>query len=375
MKRLLIYLVALVLVSSLTTACSSSTAPANPTSPAAAPTKAAEPAKAAEPTKAAAAPTSAPAAAPTAAAAPAKAVNYPEKGKAVTVIVPWPAGAQGNDLWGRLVATYLEKELGTSFNVVNKAGASSQIGMTELAKAKPDGYTLGCTSTITTVTTYLDPERQAVFTRKDFQPISVVGLEPVGLYVKADSPYKTAKDLFDAAKANPGKIKIGDNGAKSPTQLAGLAVAKAAGVQWTSVHFDGDPANTSAVLGGHTDGGVTGLPGQVNLHKGGQIRVLGYTSKDQSTLLPDVKPFPSQGIDVDIQLSRAYVAPGGVPKEYIEVLDNAIRKVFAMPEFQQKAQEAGLMPKYMNTAEFAKHWDDLDKVSKPLIELAKSEQK
>lgn len=370
MKQLIVpVLTLLVVVSVMIAGCSPSSSAPAPANPTAAPSKSAEPAKAAEPTKPAVV------AQPTAAPAAAKTTSWPEKGRSVSVIVPWPAGAQGNDLWGRLVATYLEKEFDTPFTVINKPGASSQIGMTELAKAKPDGYTLGCTSTITTVTTYLDPERQAVFTRKDFQPISVVGLEPVGLYVKADSPYKTAKDLFDAAKTDPTLIKIGDNGAKSPTQLAGLAVAKAAGVKWTSVHFDGDPANTSAALGGHTTGGVSGLPGQVPLHKSGQIRVLGYTSKDQTPLLPDVKPFPAQGFDVDIQLSRAYVAPGGVPKEIIEKLDTAIRKISATDEFKNKAEAAGLIPKYMNTAEFAAHWDELDRVSEPLIELAKTEQK
>ncbi len=364
MKRLSVSLLALLAAGSLAVAGCSQAAPApTPVQPTAAPTKvaAAEPAKAAEPTK-----TAAPAT---------KKIDYPEKGKPVTVIVPWPAGAQGNDLWGRLVSSYLEKELGTPFQVVNKPGASSQIGMTELARAKPDGYTLGCTSTITTVTTYLDPERQAIFTRKSFQPISVVGMEPVGLYVKADSPYKTAKDLFDAVKANPGRIKIGDNGAKSPTHLTGLAIAKAAGVQWTSVHFDGDPANTSAVLGGHTEGGVTGIPGQVPLHKSGQIRILGYTSKNQAKLVPDVKPLPSQGYDVDVQLSRAFVAPAGVPKEIIELLDTTIRKMTASAEFQKKAEEAGLMLEYMNTEQFAAHWDDLDAKSQPLIELAKAEPK
>jgi len=168
LKRLVVPFMATVVAASIIAVGCAGTPPA-PT-----PTKAA----AAAPTTApAAAPTKAPAAAataaPTKAAAPTAAkLNFPEKGKTVTIIVPWSAGGS-NDVYCRLLAPYLEKEMGTPFQVVNRPEASSQVGMTELAKAKPDGYTLGLNSLQTTISVYLDAERKAAFDRKSFQPVAV----------------------------------------------------------------------------------------------------------------------------------------------------------------------------------------------------------
>ncbi len=167
MKRLVVLLVAMLAVASLiVTGC---TQPA----PATTPTKAAEPTKAsaAAPTTVQAAPTKA--AEPTKPAATAPA--WPEKGKAVMIIVPWSAG-DTNDTATRLLATYLEKDLGTPFEVANKPGAATVTGLTELKKAKPDGYTLGSTSTMTTVVSYTDPDKQATYGRKDFTAAAVVGV-------------------------------------------------------------------------------------------------------------------------------------------------------------------------------------------------------
>ncbi|HEX2986792.1 MAG TPA: tripartite tricarboxylate transporter substrate-binding protein, partial [Chloroflexota bacterium] len=150
MKRLLVSLVAVLALASLVvTGCSQS-------APAPAPTKAAEPAKAAEPTKAAA-----PAAQPTAAApAAASKTSWPEKGKSITCIVASDAGGS-SDVGARLISAYIEKELGVSIQVVNKPGAGWQVGLTELSKAKPDGYTFGMAVMPQANTIYLDPERKA----------------------------------------------------------------------------------------------------------------------------------------------------------------------------------------------------------------------
>jgi len=189
-------------------------APAQATAPAAAPTKpaAAQPtaAKPAEPTKPAAAPT--------------KTVDFPAKGRPITILNPWAAGG-GNDLTCRLVGAFMEKDLGVPVQVLNKPGASSQVGTTEFVQAKPDGYTILLASMPTASLTYLDAERKAVYTRKDFQPIANLVLETGSIAVKTGSKYDTLKDLFDAAKANPGKIKIGHTGFNN-TLLDVLAIQK-----------------------------------------------------------------------------------------------------------------------------------------------------
>ena len=374
MKRLAVLLVAILAVASLLVAgCTQS-------SPAASPTKAPEAAKAAEPTKAsAAASTAAPAAAPTKAAEPTKpaaaAPTWPEKGKAIMINVPWSAG-DTNDLVTRLLAGYLEKELGTPVQVVNKPGAATVVGLTELVKAKPDGYNLGSTSTMTTVVSYMDAEKKATYSRKDFTPIAVMVVESPVLAVKADSPYKTFKDLVDAAKANPEKIKIGDNGLLSPTHMGSASLAKAAGVKWASVHFDGGAQNVAACLGGHTDGISSSLGPVRGPAKNGDLRILGIMDTQPSAFIPDVKPFSDQGYKVVIPLARGIIGPAGLPKNVVDTMSAAIKKITENPEFKQKAENGGFEVRYWDTAQFTKHWDEMDQYVKPMLEeLSKEEVK
>jgi len=178
--------------------CTQAAPPLTPTQSIAAPTKAAPTAqpttKAAEPTKAS-----------DATGASAKKVNYPAEGKAVSIIVPFPAGS-ANDTCARVLIPVLERELRVPVQVVNKPGASTQTGMTELVTQPTDGYTLGLISLPGAMLAYLDSERKAIYGRKDFVPLAFQSWDPDAIGVAADSPYKTMKDLIDAAKAKPGEI-------------------------------------------------------------------------------------------------------------------------------------------------------------------------
>src|SRR5665647_1207380 len=197
MKRVILSLATVATAGMLLAACGG---------PAAAPAATTAPAKPAA-TTAPAAPAATKPAASAATAAPAAAKStFPEKGKTITIIVPVNAGG-GSDVSTRLMLPALEKILGTSVQVENKPGAGQQLGHTEFSKSKPDGYTIGMTNLPTTLTTYLDKERQAVYNRKTFQTIAAPVMDPGAIFVKADSPYKTLKDLVDAAKAKPSTIK------------------------------------------------------------------------------------------------------------------------------------------------------------------------
>ncbi len=361
MKRLVVLSLVLLAAASLVVAGCGQSAPA------AAPTKAPEPAKAAEPTKAAA-PVPTAAAAPTAAPA---AAAWPEKGKPIMITVPWSAG-DTNDIVTRLVASYLEKDLGTPIQITNKPGASTVVGLTDLIRTKPDGYSLGSTSTMTTVVSYLDPDKKATYTRKDFQPVAVFVVESPVFAVKGDSPYKTVKDFIDAAKANPDKLKVGDNGLMSPTHMGSASLAKAGGAKWASVHFDGGGQNVTALLGGHTDALVSSLGPVQGPAKAGQLRVLGVMDTQPTVFLPDVKPLSAQGYNVVIPLARGIIAPAGTPKAVVDVLAGAIKKVVENPEFKDKALQGNFDIRYWDTAQFTKHWDEMDAYVKPMLEELKA---
>ncbi len=343
------------------------------------------------PTKAAAAPTAAPAqptaapakpaaaataqstqAAPTPAAAPTAAkIDYPEKGKAITIVAPWAAGSV-NDLFSRQFATWMEKDLGTQIQVVAKAGAGGQLGITEVAKAKPDGYTLGMNSMPTTAIIYLDPDRQAAFSRKDLAPVAIGVMEPVGLVVKGDGPYKTTKDLLDAAKAAPDTIKVGDSGVMTPTHMPAIALGKAAGVKLASVHFNGSSEQVTAILGGHIDAGVVSAGGLMGHFQSGQLRILGVFDKEEISLFPGAKTMTSQGYNVIMVATRGFVAPGGTPKAIIDVLSASIGRATKDAEFLKKMDEMGMRVRYADAQQYAALWDEDDAICKPMIADAKA---
>lgn len=359
MKRILVIVVAIVAVASLLVACSQA-------APAASPTKAPEPAKAAEPTKPAASaaqPTAAPAAQPT--AAPATKASW-KPNRPVSIIVAWAAGGT-NDVAARVLGPFLEKELGTSVQIVNKAGAGGQVGFTEIAQSKPDGYTLGLMVLPPAINVYMNPDVKPQFNRDSFIPISVFALEPMIVGVKSDSPFKTGKDLIEAAKANPEKIKFASTGISATTHMQVLGLQKAAGVKFARVQFDGDSQAVTALLGGHVDVASVSPAGMLSQVKSGTIRVIGYCSKDPLKFYPDVKGWPLQGYDVDIPVSRGIVVPKGTPQEIVDTLKVAMEKVSANADFQKKAEEAGLVTKYMNQADYIKHWDQMDAMVKPLL--------
>ncbi len=356
MKRLLVSLVALLAALSLVAGCSQA-------APAPAPTKAAEPAKAAAPQA-----TTAPAAKPTAAAAPK--VNFPEKGKSVTIIVPFTAGG-GTDVGARLLASAVEKELGTSVEVVNKTGAGSQVGITELVRSKPDGYTIAATNLPTTQTLYMDPERKAVFSRKDFAPLAVTVLDPGVIVVGKNSPYKTLKELIDAAKAKPEQVKASTTGIMTGPHLSILDTQKVTGAKFAIVHFEGASQGTTALLGGHIDaqfGYVGDLLSQI---KSGELRALAVLDKQPSPYIPDVKTAESQGYALTAYNTRGWAAPGGTPKEVVDVLSNAIKRAATTPEMKKKMDEMGLASSFMDAAQFSAFWDKNDADLKPLVEQAK----
>jgi tripartite-type tricarboxylate transporter receptor subunit TctC len=368
MHRAVSFLATLISVSLIVTGCSQPAAPASPTQ---APSKAAEPTKAQAP--APAQPTAAPAPAQSA-TAPAKAVNFPEKGKAINIVCGLPA-ASSMDIGARVLAPLLEKELGTPIQVVNKVGAGGQVGVQEVALAKPDGYTIGTHALPATEVMYLDAERKASFTRKDLLPLALDNLEPVIISVKADSPYKTLKDLVDAAKAKPNAIKASVSGVLVTPHLGALMFEKVTGVRFTIVSFEGGVQGLTAMLGGNVDVDFN-FPGTaLPMIKGNQIRVLGIMDKQDYKLLPGVPNVDSLGYTgAHMSAFRGYIAPAGLPKEVADILSAAIKKVVPSPEYVNKMAELGIEVRYMAGPDVATYWANEEAQITQLIQLAKSQQ-
>jgi tripartite-type tricarboxylate transporter receptor subunit TctC len=360
-RRSLISAVAFLAAISLLAGCTQAAAPA-PTAAPAAPTKAP-----------AAASTAAPAAPAAPTAAPVAQLNWPEKGKAITIIVPWDPGS-GADVLARLLTPALQKDLGVPVEVVDKPGGGTQIGLTELAKAKPDGYTIGMTNQTTTVMTYLDPTRQAAYGRKDFSPIVNYAQDTTSIAVAPDSQFKTLKDLVDAAKAKPNSVKIGDTGAGTSPHLDLLRFADMAGIKVASVHFSGGATAVTAVLGGHVDATNQGLGTMAGQVKGGQVRVLGVMGAKRSRFAPDAPTMVEQGWKVSGPSTRSFAGPGGMPKAIVDRLAQAFKKTLDDPDIQKKLDETYLEPTFMGPEEFAVAWDQWEQESAQGMKLLAQQQ-
>ncbi len=176
--------------------------------------------------------------------------SYPSK--PVMLMVAYPAGGS-TDVGARIVASIAEKELGQAIMVLNKPGAGGQVGWTEMAKQKPDGYYIGFVNLPPLNTVILNPERKAIFNIDAFTPIINHVLDPGVIYVKPDSPYKTLKNLIDDAKKRRGEIRAGTTGILGDDHLAILMLEEATGIRFRIVHFDGDIPQMTALLGGQID--------------------------------------------------------------------------------------------------------------------------
>lgn len=355
MKRLLVVILATVVLASVAAAGCGQASPAAAPTQAAAQPKAAEPTKASEPTK------------PAQAAQP----TWPAKDKTITIIVPWATGG-ANDISSRLVAGLMEKDLGVPVQVVNKAGAGSQIGLTEIANAKPDGYTIGLITLPSAMALYLDPERNTTFNRKSFVPLALLGSDPGILAVAADSPYKTLKDLVADAKTKPGQITVGCSGPLNANHLMTVDFERATGTKYGIVQFPaGGQEIVTAVLGGHVvvvaEWAGT-LYSQVN---SGNLRALAVMDKEKSKYLPNAPLISESGYDVLASTSRGLIAPAGTPKEAVAALSAAINKAMTNDGLLKKMEEAGITVRYMDATQFGTFWDESETRTIPLIKLAK----
>ncbi len=304
---------------------------------------------------------------------PAAAAEYPAKGRPISLIVPFAAGG-GTDTAARLLANLMEKDLGVGVQIVNKPGGGAQIGITALATSKPDGYTIGVSPFPHIMCLYLDPDRKAVFSRQSFEPIGDYMVNPIVASVAVNSPYKGVKELIDAAKANPGKIKIGHTGGLSSTELGMLSLLKETGAQIAPVQFDGGGPQISAVMGGHIDVALGITPEVVGPVKAGQIRVLGVMDRTESKFLPGVKTFEAQGYPVYSTSPVGLSAPAGTPKDVVAVLANSMKKAIATSEWKSKMDQLGFTLTVPDPTEYAASWRQWEEHVKPLIEMAKKQR-
>ncbi len=352
--RIIRVLLLVALAVALVTAC----APAPTPTPTAAP-----PTKAPEPTKAPVAPTAppptaAPTVPPTAVpptTAPTPASKFPEK--PVTLVVHASAGG-GSDIFARTLAASFEKDKIWSqpIAVENRAGGSGAVAFAYVFGKKGDPYFL-----LTAVTSFLTtPMLQAAtvkFTYKDFTPIANFAFDEYMLMVKADSKYKTVKDIADDAKAKPKDVKVGGTQFGSADSICTYLFEKAAGVKFNYIVFNSGGEVNAALLGGHIEYAVTNPGEALELAKAGKVRLLSVFAEKRLADAPDVPTMKELGYDAVYVQNRGLVAPGGIPDADRKVLEAAMLKYTQTDTFKKYVKDNLLTTAWMDGATFGKWLD------------------
>ena len=293
--------------------------------------------------------------------------------KPVQMMVAYPAGGS-TDIAARIVASIAERDLGQSIVVVNKGGAGGQVGWTEMSRAKPDGYYIGFINLPALNTVILDPDRKAAVKEDAFVPVINQVLDPGIIWVKGGSPYKSLKDLIDAAKKNPQKISAATTGILSDDHLAILMMEEAApGTFFRIVHFEGGAPVMTAVMGGHIEAAFDNVGSVFRRIRTGEVRALAVMDTERSRFLPDVPTMPELGYPSVISSStRGIAAPKGTPPAVIKRLEQALKKAMDDPEHVKKMEEAGLGLRVMVGEEYAKYYRELHAKAAKYTEWARS---
>jgi tripartite-type tricarboxylate transporter receptor subunit TctC len=273
------------------------------------------------------------------AAAPAEAAQWPER--PVTLIVPWSAGG-GTDATARILARLLEEQLGKPFPVVNRTGGGGVVGHTEIANARPDGYTLGV------ITTELSMYRHQGLTSlsyADIVPIAQYNSDSPGLIVRADAPYKTARELLDAIRANPGKLKASGANQGGLLHLAMVGMLKAAGLDPASVKWvptQGGAQGLAELTSGGVDFVTNNLSDAKALIAAGEVRPLATMATERHRDFRDVPTLEeATGVDWTIANWRGVAGPKGLPQEVVARLGQAIEQVCRSEEFRSFMDKRG----------------------------------
>jgi tripartite-type tricarboxylate transporter receptor subunit TctC len=267
----------------------------------------------------------------------AAAEDYPTR--PITLIVPYPAGG-GVDVMGRLVGQKLSVALGQQVVIENRGGAGGMIGTRDLAKAAPDGYTLGMM--LTGISLGNNPGYDL---QKDFAPVGLVASTPMIVVAHPSLPAKSLADVIALAKKSPGKYSDGTPPAPTMNYFAAALFNTMAGVDITIVTYKGTGPLTTDLLGGHVLLGIDTIPASVTQIIAGQLRGLAIADKVRSPALPDVPTSAESGLP-GFEAVQYYgmSAPAGTPRPIIERLNRELTKILNADEMKKRLLQDGSVP-------------------------------
>ena len=279
---------------------------------------------------------------------PAAAQEYPSH--PITLIVPYPPGG-GVDLIGRLVGQRLSVALGQQVVVENRGGAGGMIGTRDIAKAVPDGYTIGVMLTGVSVS-----PNAGYDINKDFSPIGIIASTPIFVVTNPSFPAKSLADIIALAKKAPGKYTAGTPPAPTLNYFAARLFNLLAKVDITVVSYKGTAPLTNDLLGDHVPIGFNTIPAAISNVQSNKLRAIAVTGTARSAALPDVPTAAESGLPgFEVVQYYGLIAPAGVPRPIVERLNKELRIALAADDFKKRLITYGDDPVPSTPEEYAEN--------------------
>lgn len=277
---------------------------------------------------------------------------------AITLINPFPPGGAA-DVIGRPLAAVLEPIVKQPVVIDTKAGAAGAVGAQVAAHAKPDGYTL--LLHITSISGFAEVDklfdRQPKFTRADFIPIARFVADPCVILVNDQQPYKTLKELTDAAKQKPDGIIFSSSGLYGALHIPTALYLKAADIKMRHLPTNGGGPALTALLGNNAQVLASSISAANAQIKAGKVRPLAMFGAQRSKALPDVPTMKELGYDIEYYLWVGLFAPKGTPDNVIAFMRDACNKAAHTDVFKTAITNLGQELGYLDQPDFAKFWD------------------
>jgi len=255
--------------------------------------------------------------------------TYPTK--PITLIVAYVAGGSA-DQRARQIGKYMSTALGQSVIVDNRPGAGGNIGTELIARAKPDGYTLGIGNLAPLAVNPSLYKKSTFNPQKDLGMIALIERGPLMLVVKADSPFRSVADVIAAAKSKSGGLSYGSSGAGGAHHLAGEMFKSTAGVDMTHIPYKGGAAAVVDLMGGQLDLVFEPMYSAVPSVKAGKLRALAITSEQRSPLMPEVPTMSEAGVPgFHVENWQGLIGPAGLPRAIVATLNATVNKALADP--------------------------------------------
>ncbi|AMM24919.1 Bug family tripartite tricarboxylate transporter substrate binding protein [Variovorax sp. PAMC 28711] len=288
---------------------------------------------------------------PLALSSAAHAADYPAK--PIRFVVPYTAGGT-TDLVARTVGQKVSEKLGQPVVIDNRGGAGGNIGMDAVAKAAPDGYTIGFGAISTNALNPHIYKSMAFDPRKDFTAISLLGTSTIVLEVPAASPIKSVSDLVAAAKKSPG-LPYATAGAGTSMNLAGVMFAQTTGTELTHVAYKGSGPLINDLLGNTVGVAFDNLPASLPQIQAGKLRALAVAGPSRSPSLPDVPTMAEAGLKgYALDPWFGVYGPANLPAPIVKALNQAFVEALALPEVKDKLVQAGFSPRGSSADELTK---------------------